>query len=108
MKALTAGTAGQEYPLGGENATQMRAFEIVRETTGAALPRRIPFPLAVAAGWLQEQRSSLTGRKPILTRGAVEIFRHDWSLDSRRSVAELSYRMTPLETGIIRLLGPRA
>ncbi len=108
VNALTAGTAGQEYPLGGENATQMRAFEIVQEKTGAGLPRRIPFPLAVAAGWVEEQRTRLTGHKPILTRGAVEIFRHDWSLDSRRSVVELNYRITLLETGITRLLGARA
>jgi nucleoside-diphosphate-sugar epimerase len=33
---------GEEYLLGGDNAPQMRVFEIVRELTGAPLPRRLP------------------------------------------------------------------
>ena len=39
---------------------------------------------------------------PLVTRGAVEIFRHDWSLDSSEAVRELGYTMTPLEDGIAR------
>jgi NAD+-dependent farnesol dehydrogenase len=93
-----------EYVIGGVNAPQMRVFEIVREHTGAALPRRIPFPVASVVGWVEEQRAALTGRPPLITRGAVEIFRHDWWLDSSRSVEELSYRIIPLETGIKGML----
>ena len=37
-----------------------------------------------------------------MTRGAVEIFRHDWSLDSSEAVRELGYTMTPLDDGIAR------
>ena len=39
-----------------------------------------------------------------MTRGVVEILRHDWSIDSTRSVEKLNYRITPLETGIRALL----
>jgi hypothetical protein len=53
-------------------------------------------------------RATLTGRPPRLTRGVVEIFRHDWSLDSARSVAELSYRITPLRAGLGALLAAPA
>jgi hypothetical protein len=42
----------------------------------------------------------LTGRPPLITRGAVDIFRHDWTLDSARSVDELSYRIRPLASGL--------
>jgi farnesol dehydrogenase len=106
VRALTCGTAGEEYMLGGENAPQMRVFEIVRAVTGRPLPRRIPFGVAWAGAVVEEARARLTGHAPLLTRGVVEIFRHDWSMDSSRSVAELSYRIPPLDEGLKTLLQP--
>ena len=100
VQALSRTLTAPEYALGGENAPQIRVFEIWRELTGTPLPRRIPFAAAAAIGWLEEQRAALTGRPPLITRGAVEIFRHDWTLDSSRSVDELSYRIRPLESGL--------
>lgn len=105
VTAIERGRSGAEYLLGGENAPQMRLFEIVRDATGVALPRRIPFAVATAAGWIEEARAQLTGATPLLTRGIVEIFRHDWSMDSRLSVDELSYRITSLDAGVVATLG---
>jgi nucleoside-diphosphate-sugar epimerase len=98
--AIEHGAEGAEYMAGGENAPQMRAFEIAGRIAGRRLPRRIPFGAATAIATLEEARARLTRRMPLITRGAVEIFRHDWPLDSRRSVDELNYRITPLENGI--------
>jgi hypothetical protein len=39
---------------------------------------------------------------PLITHGAVEIFRHDWTLDSSVAGRELQYSVTPLETGVAR------
>jgi dihydroflavonol-4-reductase len=100
VQAVSRALTATEYVLGGENAPQIRVFEIWRELTGAPLPRRIPFAAASAIGWFEEQRAALTGRPPLVTRGAVEIFRYDWTLDSSRSVDELSYRIRPLERGL--------
>ncbi len=102
--ALERGVAGGRYVIGGENAPQRRVFEIVREVTGRALPARIPFPVAAALGALEELRVNLFGGTPLITRGAVEIFRHDWSLDSSEAVRTLGYTMTPLADGIRRTL----
>lgn len=99
-RAVTDGRIGAEYALGGENAPQMRVFEIVREVTGRPLPRRIPFAVATLGALVEEAKTALTGRPPLLTRGVVEIFRHDWSMDSARSLSELSYRIRPLAEGI--------
>ncbi len=93
-----------EYILGGVNAPQMEIFEILRRHTGTPLPRRIPFGIATAVGWIEERRAALTGRPPLITRGAVEIFHHDWTLDSSRSIDELSYRILPLEMGVKAML----
>jgi farnesol dehydrogenase len=104
--ALERGAPGATYALGGENAPQLRAFEIVREETGRRPPMRMPFAVATLLGTMEEMRVSLLGGTPLVTRGAVEIFRHDWSLDSGDAVRDLGYTMTPLRDGIRRTLAP--
>src|SRR5262245_9421276 len=100
--ALERGSAGGRYELGGENAPQTRVFELVREIAGRKPPMRIPFPVATALGAAEELRVTMFGGTPLITRGAVEIFRHDWSLDSSRATRELGYTITPLADGIRR------
>ena len=100
VAALVHGRPGGEYPLGGENAPQLRIFDVVRDVRGTPLPRRLPFGLAGAAGGLEELRAWMFGTTPLITRGVVEIFRHDWPLDSRRSIDELSYQVTPVVEGL--------
>ncbi len=106
VAALTKAEPGREYLLGGENVPQMRLFEILRRVRGTPLPRRIPFGLATALACAEEARAALVSRPPLLTRGTVEIFRHHWPLDSRSSIDELGYRITPLERGVQSLLEP--
>jgi dihydroflavonol-4-reductase len=93
-----------EFVLGGENAPQRRLFEVVRQRTGRPAPRQIPWPLAATAAAGCELASKWTKHPPLLTRGAVKIFRYDWSLNSARSVAELSHRIRPLDDGISAVL----
>lgn len=102
VAALERGEIGGRYVLGGPNATLYDVFAVVRTLTGRSRPRRIPFPVADALAVVEEARARLFGGLPLVTRGAVEIFRHDWSLDSGASHAALDYTMTPLEDGIRR------
>jgi nucleoside-diphosphate-sugar epimerase len=104
VTALSRTLTRREYPLGGVNAPQIRLFEILHDLTGAALPRRIPFALASMIGWIEERKAKVMRRPPLITRGAVEIFRYDWTMNSLRSVDELSYRILPLETGLRSLI----
>jgi farnesol dehydrogenase len=101
-EALERGRAGARYALGGENAPQRRLFELVQELTGRRPPPRIPFPVAELLGAAEELRVTLFGGTPVITRGAVEIFRHDWSLDSGEATRDLGYSITPLADGIRR------
>ena len=100
--ALERGRVGGRYTLGGENAPQRRVFEIMQRLTGQRPPPRIPFPVADLLGAAEELRVTLFGGTPLLTRGAVDIFRHDWSLDSGEAIRELAYTITPLEDGVAR------
>jgi farnesol dehydrogenase len=102
--ALEHGRVGGRYALGGENAPQRRVFEIVRQLTGRRPPMRIPCPAADLLGAAEELRVTLFGGTPLVTRGAVEIFRHDWSLDSSEAIRDLGYTLTPLADGVARTL----
>ena len=104
LAALERGEIGARYRLGGENATLYRVFDLVHAATGRPRPMRIPFPIADALGAVEELRVRLFGGTPLVTRGAVEIFRHDWSLDSQEAVDALGYTMTPLADGIPRTI----
>jgi NAD+-dependent farnesol dehydrogenase len=104
VAALERGAAGETFALGGENQPQIRLFEILRDLTGAPLPRRIPASLAWPLAALDEVRARFSGASPLLTRGTVEVLRQDWELDSSAAIARLGYRITPLVTGLELLL----
>jgi len=100
VEALEHARAGTRYTLCGENVSQWRVFDIVRDLTGLTPPRRVPYVIAKAIGAVEEVRASLTGAMPLVTRGAVEVFRHDWAFDSADAIRDLGYTITPLACGI--------
>jgi farnesol dehydrogenase len=102
LAALERGRLGERYVLGGDNAPQMRVFEILRGLTGARLPRRIPFVAALAFAALEQSRASLTGRAPLVTIGTARILNRDWALSSDLARRELGLRITPLDAGLPR------
>jgi NAD+-dependent farnesol dehydrogenase len=104
VAAIERGTAGARYPLGGVDAPQMRVFDIVRQLTGRAQPRRIPDWAASPAALADELLAACFGRTPLLTTGTLEILLRDWPLGHARASEELGYRVTPLELGVARLL----
>lgn len=104
VAALERAAPGSSYVVGGINAPQLKVFEILREITGRPLPRNIPFPLATAAGWMSDVRASWFGSPPLLTQGAVRIFKEDWSLDSAEAVRDLGHQIRPLAQGVAELV----
>jgi farnesol dehydrogenase len=104
VAALVHAQPAREYVVGGVNAPQRAIYEFLREARGRPLPRRLPGVIATTAAIANEIYSSLRQRPPLLDRGVVEIFQHDWSLDSSAAEAELGLRMTPLAEGFRRTL----
>jgi farnesol dehydrogenase len=103
-RAIECAMPGSCYQLGGDNAPQIRAFEILREIEGTAMPRPLPYWLSDLAGAAEELRARVTGRPPLVTRGAVEIFRHDWPLEHADAARDLGLRVTPVASGVANLL----
>ncbi|MFL5515112.1 MAG: NAD-dependent epimerase/dehydratase family protein, partial [Gemmatimonadales bacterium] len=97
VSALERGEVGTEYAVGGENAASRRIFEVARAVTGRPLPRRLPPVLVRLAGAAEEIRARIGGPPPRVTRGAVDIFMHDWPLDTRRAVGDLGYAPRALD-----------
>jgi farnesol dehydrogenase len=102
VAALTHPRPAREYVVGGVNAPQRAIYEFLRDTRGRPIPMRLPGLLATAAALVNELYSSLRHVPPLLDRGVVEIFQHDWSLDSSAAEAELGLRITPLADGLAR------
>ena len=104
VAALESGTPGARYLLGGEDAPQMRVFDIVQQLTGRARPRRIPGWMASPAAFADELMAAWFRRTPLLTTGTLEILLRDWPLGHARAAEELGYRVTPLEEGVARVV----
>jgi nucleoside-diphosphate-sugar epimerase len=104
VAALTHPHPAREYVVGGVNAPQRAIYEFLRERRSRPLPRRIPYSIAASAAFALELCSAFTKRSPLLTRGAVKIFQHDWGLDSDAAVRDLGLRTTPLKAGLDAVL----
>ena len=104
VAALTHPQPARDYVVGGVNAPQQAIYEMLRDSRGRDLPRRLPHTVAMAAAYGAELYAAVSGRTPRLTRGVVEIFGHDWSLDSRAAQADLGLHITPLADGLARTL----
>ena len=104
VAALELPSPRTEYALGGVNAPQRAIFEFLRDARGLSMPPAIPYALAMAAGAVEEARAALTRRPPLVTRGVVNIFRHDWALDNTDAVRDLHLGITPLAEGLARTL----
>ena len=110
VAALTRGVPGRRYLVGGEDAPQMRVFDIVHALTGRPRPRRLPGWAASVAACADELRAQWFHATPLLTTGTLEILLRDWPLGHALASEELGYRVTPLEDGVARVvagLAPR-
>jgi farnesol dehydrogenase len=101
LAALEKGNPGEEYLLAGDNRSLNDFFRVLQELSGARWSvRHLPFLAGKMAGAVEVARAKLSGRYPQLTRGVVEIFKHDWVYSSAKAIRDLGYRVIPLEEGL--------
>lgn len=92
---------GTRYVLGGENVSQGDFYELVADLTGVPAPtRHLPDGLAKVLGSVDRALARLRGATPKLTPDLVEIYRHDWALDSSKAGRELGYQPRTLRAGL--------
>jgi dihydroflavonol-4-reductase len=101
VAALTRGTPGERYVLGGENFTMDEIWRMLSEVTGCRMPSwRAPYALAFAAGAFDELRSSITGTEPAIPLEGVRLSRIRMYADSSKARADLGFIPSDVKTAL--------
>jgi nucleoside-diphosphate-sugar epimerase len=97
VAAAERGRRGENYLLGGADASMLQLVQIIGELAGRRVPSRpVPAWLLHAAGAAGEWLSSLTGREPTLTLGAARLVTRSMFCDCSKAQRELGYQPVPL------------
>ena len=101
--ALEKAQPPDNFIFGGENVSNGEFFETVEKVTGIARPRfSIPFTAAKVIGWCELLLANLTGRIPMTTPAAIDIFQHNWIYDSSKAKETLGYNPLGLEQALTK------
>jgi len=96
--ALTKGTPGRRYILGGENLTLKQILDKMAAITGIPSPQtKIPFVVAATYAFFEEWiRGRIRGKEPRATLEEVRMGRKKMFASSARAQQELGFRIVPV------------
>jgi dihydroflavonol-4-reductase len=96
--ALTRGTSGRRYILGGENLTLKQILDKMAAITGLPSPRtEIPFGVAATYAFFEEMiTGKIRGKEPRATLEEVRMGRKKMFASSARAQQELDFRILPV------------
>jgi len=98
LVAFERGKVGENYLLGGENASQLDLARVIARAAGVAPPKRVmPVWVLYTIGALLEAAAVVTRRPPALTRTFANAFSHNWYTCSDKAIAELGYAPPSME-----------
>ena len=102
INALTTGTPGCRYILGGENLTLKQILDKMAAITGLPSPTmKVPHSVAMAFAFFDENiQGKLLKREPRATVEAVRMGRKKMFASSARAEAELGFRVLPVDTAL--------
>ena len=99
--AMQKGEKGEQYILGGENASYAKLFHLIRKISRKKYPLiPIPVPLLIIFASLQMFFSGLANKAPLLPPKWVKKYMYNWELSSQKARKELGYSITPLDEGL--------
>lgn len=96
--ALTKGTPGRRYILGGENLTLKQILDKMAAITGLPSPKtKIPFAVAMTYAFFEELiTGKMRGKEPRATLEEVRMGRKKMFASSARAQQELGFRVLPV------------
>ncbi len=102
--ALERGRPGERYLIGGDNLSLDQVWHLLAEVTGRPAPRwRIPYPLAVLMGWLDEGRCRIQPRaQPRVPLEGVRMSVQQMYVDCSKARTELGYQPGPVRDALER------
>jgi dihydroflavonol-4-reductase len=96
--AAEKGRVGERYILGSAEAnwTMKQALDVLAELTGLPAPKfRVPYRVALAAAYVDEGISALTGRPPKAPLAGVRMARYKMFFNPAKAIGELGLPQTP-------------
>lgn len=96
LVAVQRGGVGEQYCLGGPQATYAQLFGLMSELLGRRPPRAAPSWLFHLAGALGDAASQLTGKEPDITRDLARVLTIRFDARSDKAERELGYESPPL------------
>jgi dihydroflavonol-4-reductase len=96
--AAEKGRVGERYILGHleGNWTMRASLEVLQQITGLAAPKfRVPYPVALAAAYLNEALARLTGTPPKAPLAGVRMAKYKMFFNPSKAVRELGLPQTP-------------
>src|SRR5688572_8474340 len=96
--AAERGRIGERYILGNAagNWTMKQAFATLAQITGVPAPKfQVPYPVALAAAFLNEGMAALTGKAPKAPLAGVRMARYKMFFSPAKAVRELGLPQTP-------------
>ena len=100
--AMESGISGQRYLLGNENVSLREMFGKLQEITGRRAPRwRVPFWLALAAGYLdQAVEGKMLSREPRIPVEGLKVAKSPMYVDCGKAVRELGQPQSAVESAL--------
>ena len=103
LLAWEKGRVGRKYILGGEDLTLKAIFNLLAELTSLPAPRfRLPYLPILAAAYLNEAISRVTGREPLIPLAGVQMAKKFMFFDSAQAVRELGLPRRPADEALQR------
>jgi dihydroflavonol-4-reductase len=104
VAALTKGSPGERYVVGGENLSMDEIWRMLAQITGKRMPFfRAPYALALAAAYVDEVRCRLNPyATPLAPLEGVRMSRDRMYADSSKAQRELGHSPSSVESAIAR------
>jgi len=93
VAALHRGSPRERYLVGGQNLALSELWALLASVSGRRAPKLpIPYPVAWAAGAVDELRCGVRGGEPLVPLEGVRMARHRMFIDDSRARTELGHR----------------
>lgn len=101
--AASKGRIGEKYILGGENIRLAGIFEMLSKISGIPAPRlRLPYRPILAAAWINEAFSAITGKEPLIPLAGVQMAKKLMYFSSKKAKMELGFEATSANSALER------
>jgi dihydroflavonol-4-reductase len=96
LEAVSTGRAGEQWLLGGTDATYAELGAVMAELVQARPPKALPAALVKTLGFVNDWISRVTHKEPDITGGTAHLLSSRWSADSSKAEKELGFKPVAL------------